>query len=159
MLFRSLFLPSVSLAICPLCSIAIVGGLGLSRWLGVDDTISGLWVGGLIFSLFLWFLTWLDKKRIKFIFRWILILPFYFLILFPLYQMKLIDYSYNKIWGYDKFLVGSIVGSLIFLVGVGTHNLLKKYHDGKSYFAFQKIVIPVGALIITSIIFYFIVQS
>jgi len=36
---------------CPVCTIAVTAGVGLSRWLGVDDLISGLWVGGLLVSL------------------------------------------------------------------------------------------------------------
>jgi len=49
-----LFLPSYALAVCPVCSIAVAGGVGLSRWLGIDDTISGIWIGGLIISLAIW---------------------------------------------------------------------------------------------------------
>ena len=39
-----------ALALCPVCAIAVGAGIGVSRWLGVDDTITGVWVGGLIVS-------------------------------------------------------------------------------------------------------------
>lgn len=32
-------------AVCPVCTVAVGTGVGLSRWLGVDDTITGLWLG------------------------------------------------------------------------------------------------------------------
>ncbi len=33
-------------AICPICTIAVGAGVGFSRYLGIDDTIAGLWIGG-----------------------------------------------------------------------------------------------------------------
>ena len=52
-------------AVCPVCTVAVIGGLGLSRWLGIDDAITGIWIGGLIISLSLWFTDWLYKKYKK----------------------------------------------------------------------------------------------
>jgi len=51
-------------AICPVCTIAIGAGLGLSRWLGVDDVISGIWIGGLLVSTSLWTVNWLRSKKL-----------------------------------------------------------------------------------------------
>ncbi len=31
---------------CPVCSISIGVGVGLCRYLGIDDLISGVWIGG-----------------------------------------------------------------------------------------------------------------
>lgn len=158
-LIASFSLPFYALAVCPVCSVAVAGGIGLSRWLGVDDSISGIWTGGLIISLALWFLSWLDEKSIKFKFRSLLVLAlFYFLTIFPLYQMKLIGYSCNKLWGHDKFIVGVFFGSLAFSVGVLIHNLLKKKNGNRVYFPFQKVVIPISFLICISIVFYFIIK-
>ncbi len=50
---------------CPVCTIAVGAGIGLSRWLGVDDLISGLWIGGLIVSLIGMTILWLNKKNLK----------------------------------------------------------------------------------------------
>jgi hypothetical protein len=38
--------------VCPVCTIAVAGGVGLCRYLGIDDLISGAWIGALLFSLF-----------------------------------------------------------------------------------------------------------
>jgi len=154
-----LFLPSYALAVCPVCSIAVAGGVGLSRWLGIDDTISGIWIGGLIISLAIWFLSWLNKKNIKFKFRSFLILIlFYSITIFTFYQMKFIGHSCSQLWGYDKLLLGIIFGSLSFSSAVWLHSLLKKKNNNRVYFPFQKVVIPLVFLIITSITFYFITK-
>src|SRR3972149_7194264 len=52
-------------AVCPVCTIAVGAGLGLSRWLGIDDAISGVWVGGVILSSSFWLIDWLEKKNFK----------------------------------------------------------------------------------------------
>jgi len=55
-----------ALAVCPICTLAVGAGVGLSRWLGIDDTISGLWVGGLIVSLIYWTIDWLGEEKYSF---------------------------------------------------------------------------------------------
>ena len=32
-------------AVCPVCIVAVGAGLGLSEYLGIDDTIAGVWIG------------------------------------------------------------------------------------------------------------------
>ena len=153
----ALFFPFQVFAVCPVCSVAAAGGVGLSRWLGIDDTISGIWIGGLIVSLSLWSLSWLDKKNIKFKFRSFLVLLFFYLItFFPLYQMGFIGHSCYRLWDVDKLTLGIIFGSLTFSFGVLTDKLLRRKNNGKIYFYFQKVIIPVSFLILSSVIFYFI---
>lgn len=147
--------PSIALAICPVCTVAVAGGVELSRWLCVDDTISGIWVGALILSSALWFLSWLDSKDIKFKFRRILVLGlFYSIVILPLYWTELISFSCNLFFGTDKLLLGIISGSIVFSVGFEFHKLLKKKNNNKVYFSYQKVVIPLLFLIISSMIFY-----
>ena len=45
-----LVLPFSALAFCPLCVVATGALTGVFRWLGVDDLIIGLWLGGFVFS-------------------------------------------------------------------------------------------------------------
>jgi hypothetical protein len=35
-------LPFMAKAVCPVCTIAIASGVGLCRYLGIDDLVSGL---------------------------------------------------------------------------------------------------------------------
>lgn len=39
----SLIFAKKALAVCPICTVAVGAGVGLSRCLGIDDSITGLW--------------------------------------------------------------------------------------------------------------------
>jgi len=146
-------------AVCPVCVVAVGSGVGLCRWLGIDDTISGLWIGGLIVSITLWTLDWMNKKKIFFKFRNILIwISYYLLTIWPLFSFNIMGHPLNKVWGIDKLLIGIIVGSLVFLFSVFLNGHLKKKNGGKVYFPYQKVVIPVVLLLIFSLIFYLIIK-
>ncbi|HPV70336.1 MAG TPA: hypothetical protein PKY08_00305 [Candidatus Magasanikbacteria bacterium] len=160
-LIPSFFLafPVVAKAFCPVCTVAVGAGLGLSRWLGIDDTISGLWVGGLTASLIGWTINWLNSKKIKFRGRKILVtFLFYGLMVVPFYWMGIMGHPFNKLWGIDKLLLGIIFGSLFFLLAGLIHSQLKKNHENKSFFSFQRVVFPIGTLVILSLIFYFLTK-
>jgi len=146
-------------AVCPVCVVAIGSGVGLCRWLGIDDTISGLWIGGLIVSIILWTLDWMNKKNFHFKFRNILIwVLYYILIIWPLFSFNIMGHPLNKVWGMDKLLVGIIAGSIVFLFSVFLNGHLKKKNGGKVYFYYQKVIIPVVLLLIFSFIFYFVIK-
>jgi hypothetical protein len=146
-------------AVCPICIVAIGAGLGLSRWLGVDDTISSLWIGALLVAMVLWTLTEMKKRNWRFSFDTVTIsLAYYILIFVPLYYTGILGHPLNKIFGIDKIIFGTILGTAIVLL---THLLNKRLkrkgidgQPGKPYFPYQKVVIPVVVLILTSGIFY-----
>lgn len=156
-LFLGLLTPGFSQAVCPVCIIAVGAGVGLCRWWGIDDLISGTWIGGLIVSIIIWVLNWLDKKSVKFKFRRLtVIILFYFIVIIPLYQMGIMGHPLNKFWGIDKLLFGIISGSLVFVISVWLNNFLKKKNQGRVFFPLQKVVLPILFLLITSLIFYLI---
>ncbi|HTW97025.1 MAG TPA: hypothetical protein VMD74_05205, partial [Candidatus Methylomirabilis sp.] len=146
-LFSFLF-AKAALAVCPVCTVAVVGGIELSRYLGVDDSITGLWVGGLTVSLIFWTIDWLNKKNIRFKFRKILIaLGYYALVVVPLYFLKIIHLHLPRYetfcgCGIDKMSVGIASGSIVFLIGVLVYEYLKKKNNGHAHFPFEKIVFP-----------------
>jgi len=142
--------------VCPVCTVAVGAGVGLCRYLGIDDLISGTWVGGLMVSLTMWTLKWLDRKNIKFKFRRLVVaFLFYFLIIAPFYWIGIMGQSSNKFLGTDKLLFGIIAGSIFFIAALMVENFLRKKNQGKAFFPFQKVVIPVSFLIIASLIFNF----
>lgn len=144
-----------TLAVCPVCAVAVGAGLGLSRWLGVDDLITGTWVGGFLVTISWWTIDWLNKKQIKFKGRKILItLAYYLLTIVPLYLMGIIGHPFNQFCGVDKLLFGIIIGSIGFFVGTLLNLWLKKKNQGKAYFPFQKVVLPVAMLILISVALY-----
>lgn len=147
------------LAICPVCTVAVCAGVGLSRWLGIDDLISGVWIGGLIVSFIFWTIDWLDKKKVSFKSRWLVISAvFYALVIIPLYLKDIVGHPANTFLGMDKLLFGIAVGSLVFLLSVWFHAFLKTKNQGKSYFPYQKVAVPIAFLLIISLIFYFLTK-
>ncbi|MFA7662718.1 MAG: hypothetical protein WCX88_02270 [Patescibacteria group bacterium] len=150
-----------ALAICPICTIAVGAGVGFSRYLGIDDVVTGLWVGGLIVSMIAWTESWLEKKNIRFRGRVVVDALLYFcLVIIPLYYSGIIGNPLNALCfcGFDKLLFGIIVGAVTFFCGATWYFYLKEKNDGKVYFPFQKVALPVVPLIILSIIFYFLTK-
>lgn len=147
-------------AICPVCTVAVAAGVGLARWLKIDDTITGLWIGGLIISLIMWTNDYLNKKKINFFGRKILVfIGYYALIVLPLYFTNIMGHPLNKIWGIDKLALSIVVGSVLFYVGAEWYHYLKDRNGGHANFPFQKVVMPIAPLIIMSVIFYFITRK
>jgi len=156
-----LFIPPVR-AVCPVCTIAVGAGLGISRALGIDDAVTSIWIGGLILSMGFWTIDWLEKKKFKRIealkkrvskryFDLGLLLLFYLFTLLPLYLEKYIGRPYNTLLGADKILFGTLLGSLAFLAGKTADEKIRKI-KGKQLFIYEKVIFPVSLLIIISII-------
>ncbi|HBR80416.1 MAG: hypothetical protein UX09_C0032G0003 [Candidatus Uhrbacteria bacterium GW2011_GWE2_45_35] len=146
-------------AFCPVCTVAAAGGVGLARWLGIDDTITGLWIGGLIVSVSAWSATWLKSKgvKIKGLF-WPSLILFAAITIIPLYWYGIMGHPWNTIWGLDKLLLGIIFGAIFFLAGGWTYKILKTKNNGRAHFPFEKVVLPVVPLIILSVVFYFLTK-
>jgi hypothetical protein len=151
-----LILPWMTFAVCPVCTVAVGAGLGLAEWLGIDDTISGLWIGALIVSVSIWTINWFDKKNIRFKGRKILVFAGYCLfVIFPLWKKGKIGHPYHQFCGIDKLLFGIILGGILFTIAALHHEYLKKKNGGKSYFKGQKIAAPVLILLIASLVLYY----
>jgi ABC-type multidrug transport system fused ATPase/permease subunit len=149
------FIPK-AFAVCPICTIAVGAGVGLSRWLGVDDTITGLWIGAVILSSAFWTESFLEKRKWNFVGSlFFMIVAYYIIVLIPLYAKKIIGHPFNKICGMDKLLFGIILGSVIFTLAVSLDLYIKNARNGKVLFYYQKIVIPIILLLIASLILYF----
>ncbi len=158
-LFLGLIFANSAKAVCPVCVVAVGAGVGLCRWLGIDDAISGLWIGGLIVSMIIWCLHWMKKRQSNFKFDWIIIsVSFYFLTIYPLYYFDIMGHPLNKIFGVDKLLFGIVFGSITFLFSHWLNLCLKSKNQGKVYFPYQKVAIPVVVLTILSFVFYFIIK-
>jgi hypothetical protein len=150
-------------AVCPVCTVAVVAGLGLSRYLGIDDTVSGVWIGGVILSSSFWFIDWLQKKNFKWLkkyyefkyWKYSVLLGMYALVLLPLFRSEIIGHPFNRLWGIDKLFLGISVGTGAFLLGMFLDTKAREKH-GKQFFNFQKVVFPVVALVISSLIFFLI---
>ncbi|MFA5925967.1 MAG: hypothetical protein WC831_03445 [Parcubacteria group bacterium] len=143
-------------AVCPVCTVAVGAGLGLAEYFGIDDSISGLWIGALIVSMSVWTINWLGGKNIRFKGRKILVFTgYYTIILLPLWLKGKIGHPLNTFCGFDKLLFGIILGSVLFSGGAFLHIYLKKRNGNISYFKGQKMAFPISLLIFASLILYF----
>ena len=150
-----LFFSNIAKAMCPVCVVAVGAGLGFSRWLGVDDVITSIWIGALLLAIIMWTLTWFKKKGWVFSYDWIVVaLAYYLLTYVPLYYVGILGHPLNTIFGMDKIIFGTAVGTVVFLLAHHLHLYLKQKNGGKSFFPYQKVVFPFSALLITSLIFY-----
>ena len=140
-------------AVCPVCTVAVIAGVGLLRVWGVDDLISGIWIGALVISSSLWLLDYLNKKKKKFKYMGpATTLIMYVLFLVPMYYAGLLGNSTGTIFGLDRLLVGIIIGSVFFLGGTGFDNYLRSLNEGKVLFFYQKVILPMTFIIVASII-------
>lgn len=145
---------SAQVLVCDLCAVAIIAGTGLSRWLGISDLVSGVWFGALVLAMALWIISWLNKKNIKFLFRKpLIVIGAYVFTIWPLYVAKIVGNPLNKFWGVDKLLFGMIVGTIAFGLGLVSYKVYIN-KKGKALFPFQKVVMPVGVVVIASLIMY-----
>lgn len=162
LLLLPFFFATPAHAICPLCTVAVGAGVGVSRSLGIDDSIVGVWIGGLLNSSSMWLIEWLRGKKVikeKNEIFWTvgILLVMYALVIVPLKLKGIIGRPLNVLFGVDKVLLGVVIGSIIFWAMGRLHFFLTKRNGNKVYFPYQKVVIPVGGLLLATIILYFIV--
>lgn len=138
-------------AVCPICTVAVVGGLGISRWLGIDDSIMGIWIGGLILSSGFWMADFINKKGWKIPYPELLsILVMVLFVIPPLYWAHIMGAAGNTLWGIDKILLGTMIGTILFYAGVRLDRWLRTTNDGKVYIYYQRVIAPVGLLTLGS---------
>jgi hypothetical protein len=161
LILNSSFLIQPVKAVCPICTVAVAGGLGLSRYLGIDDSILGIWAGGLMVSVTMWTMDWLSRKNFAFTkhlsnkLTTLLVFLFWVLTTYiPLFELNIIGHPFNTILGIDKLIFGSILGFFAFLLGVWADKKVREI-KGKQLFNFQKVVFPVLSLTIFSLVLYF----
>jgi hypothetical protein len=150
------FAPKAS-AVCPVCTVAVGAGIGLSRWFGIDDSITGIWLGGFLLSISLWTIDWLDKKKIKFFLKKsLVILAYYLLAIVPLYYSKIIanPLAFVCSCASDKLILGTIEGTAVFFFAAKLYEFLKQRNNGHAHFPYEKVAFPVAFLLVFTIIFY-----
>lgn len=157
--YFSLFTSRVS-AMCPVCTIAVASTVILLERYGVDNTISGLWIGGLLISSSIWFINWLEKKKWAFpFFEPLVYIIFYSSLIIPFHHRLIIGNPFKMLWGMDKVLLGMSLGSITFFLFGFWYQKIKEKNGGHAWFPFQRVVWPIMPLIILSFIFYFLTKG
>lgn len=138
----------------PICAVGIASGLWLSKVLGINDLTLGLWIGALILSFSVQFNKFLLKRNKTFPFSfWVILISTWLLSFLPIWN-KLNFSSENLFCGLPRVISGSLIGMIVLFGSDFLNNLiLKKFHQNKVYFPYQRVVVPIIALIIMSLIF------
>jgi hypothetical protein len=127
----------------------------VSRWLGISDLISALWIGGLLASMSLWIINWMNKKKISF--KWadeIIFASFYLMAIIPLWISGAIGSPLNTLFGADKIILGITAGTVVFIVTELSYENMKKKNNGRALFLFQKVVMPFAVLAVFSALMF-----
>lgn len=158
----TLFIASPASAHCPLCVAGAAVGVTLTRWIGIDDSITGIWIAALLGAMSFWFYSWLINKKIEKInkYKWVLKPLIYILVwgttLWSFYKFQLII-RMAQIFGLDKLTFGMLTGAILFyLVDVGDNFLIKK--AGKVYFPYQRVIFSLGSMVILSLVVYILIN-
>ncbi|MDR2778032.1 MAG: hypothetical protein LBB13_00795 [Rickettsiales bacterium] len=139
--------------VCPLCTVAIASGLGISKLLGVSDGVVAVWFGAMLFATCQMTITFFRKKGIdKPLLRWLTYILTYCSVI-PLYLGKnpVLLFNLKRVVGVDEFIFFTTAGSLTLLSSSKFYQWLKE-KNGRPHFPFEKVVLPIAALVIFSII-------
>lgn len=146
-----MFLIKPVLAQCPVCIVTVGGGMLIAQKLGVDDFLVSLWISALNTAISFWLAPKIKNK--------ILSNPIVFSILMLGFTLFYFDYTdqigviTNKLLGLDKILFGQSLGLLIMFLGIFVDRYSRKLNDGKILFPYQKVVFPVGFLMLFTLLF------
>lgn len=146
-----MFLVKTIYAQCPVCIITVGGGMFLAKQLGVDDFLVSLWISALNTAISFWLAPKIKNKLLG--------NPVIFSLLmtgFTLFYFKYtnaIGIAGNQLLGLDKIVFGQSLGVLIMFLGIFIDRYSRRKNNGKILFAYQKVVFPVGFLIIFTLLF------
>lgn len=139
---------------CAVCTIAVGASLELARRFGVDDSVVGVWAGAFLTLLGFWAIKWFDKKGWNFKGRdfWLIVISIAmigFIYISELtYHPEVILFFYI-----DPFLFSVLVGALILILSSDFYQWMKRKNGGHAHFPFEKVAVPVVALILASMYF------
>ncbi len=148
-----------ALAHCPLCVAGAAGGITLARLFGIDDSITGVWIGALIGATSFWSEKFI-YKRFKVlplpILRQLLYFVYFALTIASFYQFNLVV-KMGDIFGIHKLIFGMIAGGIVFyLVDLVDDFVIR--NNSKVFFPYQRVVVSLGSMVILSIGIYILIN-
>lgn len=139
---------------CAVCTVAIGASLSIARSMGVDDCVVGVVSGAMMAILGYWLIRFFDKKGWDFPARNPILMAasvasIGFVYLGEMtYQPGIIGFLYI-----DSFLFANLIGAATFILAMKFYEWMKYKNGGHAHFPFEKVVVPVLAVIIMAWIF------
>lgn len=141
---------------CAVCTIAVGASLEIARKLGVDDSVIGVWAGAFLVLLGYWTIKWFDKKNWHFKGRDFILLTTSVAMIGFMYISKLTYHAeVIGIFYLDPFLFSTIAGAVLLILSSDFYQWMKKKNGGHAHFPFEKVFVPVAALFLLSLYFYY----
>ena len=140
---------------CAVCTVAIGASLSIARKMGVEDTVVGVWAGAMLAIMGYWVIRWFDKHHWNFRHRDAILMILSVASVSFVYLGEL-SYDPKLFLGFlyiDSFLFATIVGALTFILAMKGYEWLKARNGGHAHFPFEKVVLPVGAVLAVSLLF------
>lgn len=156
-----LLFPSIVSAHCPLCVAGAAFGITLTRWVGVDDSISGVWIAALLGAISFWTYSLVSKKISLSASKKAILKPLIYVLIFGLtlwsfYKFQLVI-RMSQLMGLDKLTFGMLTGgALFYLVDILDNFVIKK--EGKVFFPYQRIVVSLGSMATLSLVIYILIN-
>lgn len=141
---------------CAVCTVAIGASLSVARAFGVDDCVVGVWSGAMLALLGFWTIRFFEKRNWKFVGRDTLLVVSSVAMIGFMYMGEM-TYSPGVI-GFlyiDSFLFANIMGAIVLILANNFYQFLKRRNGGHAHFPFEKVVIPVVAVALTSAAFHY----
>lgn len=139
---------------CAVCTVAVGASLEIARRMGVDDGVVGVWAGAFLILLGYWTLKWMDKKGWHFKGRdFIVLVSSVTMILFMYISQLVYTPKAILVFWLDPFLFATICGALVLHYSSEFYQWMKRHNGGHAHFPFEKVVVPVAALALTSWLF------
>lgn len=139
---------------CAVCTVAVGASLEIARRYGVDDSVVGVWAGAMLALLGYWLILWFQKKNWNFWGRDVLLMAISVGSIGFMYISQ-VPYSPRPILIFymDPLLFSTILGALTFIYVSKFYQWMKARNGGHAHFPFEKVVLPVGALLLLSVWF------
>lgn len=138
---------------CAVCTVAIGASLEIARRLGVDDCVVGVWAGAMLAMVGYWTIRWFTKKG------WIFAGYKQFLMILSVAMVGFVYVTHLTytpsvigVFYIDSFLFTSILGALVLIGSMHFYQWMKAKNGGHAHFPFEKVVVPVVAVFLTSLI-------
>lgn len=136
---------------CPVCIVTVGGGLFLAEKLGIDSLLVAIWISGLNTTIAIWLGKIFKNGKYDYPYLWSII--FYLLTVGYFIYSKEIIFNKDLFWGINKSFFGLTIGFLVLAFGYFIDQIIRKYNGGKVLFFYQKVIIPLSLLLITTLIF------